>query len=98
MAFAILYNQELREYDFGPGHPFRGDRFGIFPEFLQDNLPEDDNYRILKAEQATDEDLLLICQKEYIDFTKDYYRAANIGLSHTGQFSLFHSGDNGGDT
>ncbi len=94
MAFAILYHQELREYDFGPGHPFRGDRYEIFPEFLQENLPEDDNYRIPKAEQATDEDLLLICQKEYIDFTKDFYRAANLGLSYPGQFSRFHSGDN----
>jgi len=94
MAFAILYRQELREYDFGPGHPFRGDRYQIFPQFLQDNLAEDDNYRILKAEPATDEDLLLICQKGYIDFTKDYYKAANLGLSYPGQFSQFHSGDN----
>ncbi|MFC2057034.1 histone deacetylase family protein [Chloroflexota bacterium] len=94
MAFAILCHQELREYNFGPGHSFRGDRYEIFPEFLQENLPEDDNYRILKAEQATDEDLLLICQKEYIDFTKDYYKAANLGLSYPGQFSRFHSEDN----
>lgn len=94
MTFAILYRQELQEYDFGPGHPFRGDRYQIFPQFLRDNLPEDDNYRILKAEWATDEDLLLICQKEYIDFTKGYYRAASSGLSYPGPFSLFHSGDN----
>jgi len=94
MAFAILYRQELREYDFGPGHPFRGDRYQIFPQFLRENLAEDDNYRILKAEPATDEDLLLICQKEYIDFTKDYYQAANLGLSYPAQFSRFHSGDN----
>ncbi|MBA7653737.1 Acetoin utilization protein AcuC [subsurface metagenome] len=94
MAFAILYRQELREYDFGSGHSFRGDRYQIFPQFLQENLPEDDNYRIFKAEQATDKDLLLICQKEYIDFTKDYYKAANLGLSYPGQFSRFHSGDN----
>jgi len=94
MAFAILYRPELREYDFGPGHPFHGDRYEIFPRFLRENLPEDDNYRIFKAEPATDEALLLICQKEYIDFTKDYYRAANLGLSYPGQFSQFHSGDN----
>ncbi len=86
MAFAILYRQELREYDFGPGHPFRSDRYEMFPQFLRANLAEDDNYRILRAEQATDEDLLLICQKEYIDFTKEYYKAANLGLSLPGQF------------
>ncbi len=92
--FAILYRPELREYDFGPGHPFRGDRYEVFPQFLQENLPEDDNYRILKAEPATDEDLLLICQKDYIDFTKGYYQAASVGLTYPGQFSRYHSMDN----
>ena len=94
MAIAILYRQEARELDFGEGHPYRGDRYDIFYQFLQENLPEDDNYQILQADWATDEDLLLICQKEYIDFTRDYYRAANLGLSHTGPFSQFHSIDN----
>ena len=44
MAIAILYREESKEYDFGPGHPLRGDRFELFPEFLTQNLPEDDNY------------------------------------------------------
>jgi acetoin utilization protein AcuC len=94
MALAILYREELSEYDFGPGHPFRGDRYGIFPQFLPKHLAEDDNYRILKAEPVTDDDLLLICQREYIRFTKEYYRAANLGLSVPGQVSRFQSGDN----
>lgn len=94
MALAILYHPGLSEYDFGPGHPFRGNRYQIFPQFLQQNLAEDDNYRILRADGATDEDLLRICQKDYIDFTKEYYRAANLGLSYPGQFSHFQSGDN----
>ena len=61
MAIAIIYREELKEYDFGPGHPFRGDRYEIFPQFLKEHLPEDDNYRFIKAEQGTNEDLLLIC-------------------------------------
>jgi acetoin utilization protein AcuC len=93
MAIGILYRQELKEYDFGPGLHFRGDRYKRFPQFLKDNLAEDDNYRILEAEPASDEDLLLICQKEYINFTREYYKAANLGLSYPGQFSRFHSGD-----
>jgi len=84
----------LKEYDFGSGHPFRGDRYEIFPKFLAENLPDDDNYRFLKAESATDEDLLLICDKDYINFTRDYFKAANLGLSYTGRFSQYHSGDN----
>ncbi len=94
MAFAILYRQGLKEYDFGEGHPFRGDRYEIFPRFLRENLPEDDNYRVLEAEKAADEDLFRICSKEYVDFTRDFYRAANAGLSYAGQFSRFQSGDN----
>jgi len=94
MPLAILYRPELREYDFGPGHPFRGDRYAVFPKFLQDSLPEDDNYRILQAEPATEEDLLLICQKDYIDFTREYFKAANLGLASIRNFFEYHSGDN----
>ncbi len=94
MAFAILYRPELREYDFGPGHPFRGNRYEIFPQFLQDNLPEDDNYRIIKAEPATNDDLLLICQQDYIDFTREYFKAANLGLDYEGPFFQYQSMDN----
>ena len=94
MAIGILYREELKEYDFGPGHPFRGDRYQAFPQFLRDNLAEDDNYRMLKAEPASDQDLRLICQQEYIDFTREHYQAANLGLSYAGQFFRFHSGDN----
>ena len=63
-------------------------------QFLRDNLTEGNNYRILKSEPASDEELLLICQKDYIDFTREYYKAANLGLSYAGQFFRFHSGDN----
>ena len=89
MAIAILYREELKEYDFGSGHPFRGDRYEIFPAFLKENLAQDDNYRILEADQATDEDLLLICNRDYIEFTRDYFRAANLGLSYPGSFSQY---------
>jgi len=34
MAIGVLYREELREYDFGPGHPFRGDRYAAFLKFL----------------------------------------------------------------
>jgi acetoin utilization protein AcuC len=94
LATGILYREELKEYDFGPGHPFRGDRYEMFPGFLGDRVAEDDNYRFLEANPATDEDLLLICEKEYIDFTREFYRAANLGLSYPGQFFGFHSEDN----
>jgi len=94
MAIGFLYSEALKEYDFGPGHPFRGDRYEIFPTFLRGRLPEDDNYRFIAAKPATDEDLLLVCERDYIDFTREYYKAANLGLSYHGQLFKYHSGDN----
>jgi len=93
MAIAILYSEELKEYDFGPGHSFRGDRYEIFPRFLREKL-SDDSYRIIQAEWASDNDLLKICQEDYIDFTKTYYRAASSDLYYDGDFYRYHSGDN----
>jgi acetoin utilization protein AcuC len=90
---AILWSEDLKEYDFGPGHPFRGQRYQIFPQFLKEHVAEE-NYQIISAEKAEDEDLLLICDKTYIDFTTGYYRAANLGLDYNGSFYLFHSSDN----
>ena len=93
MTIAILYREELKEYDFGPGHPFRGDRYRIFPNFLAERLPPDGNYEIIKANWATDEDLLRICHRDYINFTKKYYRAANLGLAEEGDFFQYHALD-----
>ena len=53
MPIGILYQEDLKEYDFGEGHPFRGSRYALFYQFLRQHLPEDDNYRIIKAESST---------------------------------------------
>ena len=93
-ACAILWNEELKEYDFGTGHPFRGRRYPLFHRFLLEHLPEKDCYQLVSAEKVGDEDLLLICTREYIEFTSAYYRAANLGQDYNGQFYRFHSLDN----
>jgi acetoin utilization protein AcuC len=93
MVIGIFYRKELKEYDFGQGHPFRGKRFEIFVNFLKKTLPED-NYKLLEAELANDEDLSLICEREYIEFTKNYFEAVSSGKSYDGKFYLFHSEDN----
>jgi acetoin utilization protein AcuC len=94
LTIGILYQEELKEYDFGPGHPFRGNRYELFFKYLKKNLDEDDNYRILKAAPATEEDLLLICDNSYIRFTQEYYKAASSGLSYMGDFFKYQSADN----
>ncbi len=94
MAIAILYREELREYDFGSGHPFRGDRYDIFAGFLRQKVPKDNNYNIVKAEPASDEDLLKICTHDYINFSREYYRAAHQGCLDHVKFGLYQSMDN----
>ena len=94
MAIAILYSDGLREYDFGPGHPFRGDRYELFVSFLKQRMPEKGNYHILKAPPADDKDLLQICSQDYIDFSRDYFKAAHHGSLDHVKFGLYQSMDN----
>ncbi len=94
MGFGIIYSKRLNEYDFGQGHPFRGDRFDLFRPFLLDNLAGNTEYTILEAEPASDDDLLLICSREYIDFTTTYYGAASAGLDYPAQYLWYQSRDN----
>jgi len=62
MSLAVLYREELKEYDFGAGHSFRGERYHTFYHFFKEHLT-DENYQIISAEKATDDDLLsnIIC-------------------------------------
>lgn len=94
IEMAILYREELKEYDFGTGHPFRGERYELFSRFLAEKLPARDHYGGVQAKWATEEDLARICTREYVAFTREYYRAANLGMHPNGEFSRFHSADN----
>ena len=95
MAVPILYNEGLKEYDFGPGHPFRGDRYEIFPKFLEEHVKPDDRYYFLKSDPVTEEDLRLICDPAYIEFTTKYFRAANLGQpTDDSTFFRYHTMDN----
>ena len=102
--FAILFREEINEYDFGPGHPFHGRRGEDFLNFLKEKTKTD--FLVLKAKKASDEDLSLICKKDYIEFTKNYFEAANKGKVYDGspaqvpsglygvKFFQYHSVDN----
>lgn len=94
MALPILYREELKEYDFGPGHPFRGDRYQIFPKFLREKFSSPGYFKFLEADWAEEKDLLLICRQDYIEFSTTYYRLANLGLDYNSRFYQFHTGDN----
>lgn len=73
LRVGIAFHEKYRQYDFGPGHPFRGDRFGnamkLFEEQGLLNLP---NVSILKPEVAKLKDLLRVHNKSYVDLIFDF--------------------------
>jgi len=90
--FAFLFRKEINQYDFGKGHPFHGRRGEDFLNFFKEKIKID--FPVLKAKKAEEEDLLLICEKDYIDFTKKYFEAKNLGKDFNGRFFHYHSADN----
>jgi acetoin utilization protein AcuC len=79
MTTAILYEEALKEYDFGSGHPFHGDRYSNFIQLLKKRLPPDSYYKILAALPASQDDLALICDSDYIEFVREYFHAMAFG-------------------
>ena len=64
----IAYHEKYCQYDLGPGHPFRGDRFvntmRLFEEQGLFRLP---NVTMLEPKQVTKQDLLKVHNKDYVD-------------------------------
>ena len=64
----ISYNDKLKKYDLGQGHPFRGDRFINAMNFFERQglfkLPE---VTLVQPNPAVMEDLLRVHDKEYVD-------------------------------
>ncbi|RLC94004.1 MAG: histone deacetylase [Chloroflexi bacterium] len=67
MTIAVVYSDGIREYDFGPGHPFRGDRYATFIRLLHERLTDDD-FELVEPRYANDDELLLVHDQLYIDF------------------------------
>jgi acetoin utilization protein AcuC len=66
MGFIIIYGDGLKGYDFGPGHPFRGDRFEAFITLFREKMGGNPAFRILEPRHARDEELSLVHDGEYI--------------------------------
>lgn len=63
----MVYSRQLKNYDFGLGHPFRGDRFGSFMSYFDATLSKSDRFEVfMNEEAASDEDLELWHTKDYI--------------------------------
>lgn len=90
MKIGLLYSDALKEYDFGPGHPFRGDRFERFISHFKETIYENGKIDLLtKNKLASNKDLLLWHNKDYIKAMQN----ASIG-NPVKNYSKFVSGDN----
>jgi len=57
MKTIIIYSDELKNYDFGEGHPFRSDRFKKFLELFKEKLGKDKRFELTEnITLATDEE------------------------------------------
>lgn len=70
MKCALVYSDHLHQYDFGPGHPFRGDRHVHFMELFMKEIGTGTGFEIVEPRPATDEELLLVHAPLYIEYIK----------------------------
>ncbi|MFH0987325.1 MAG: hypothetical protein V1841_00310 [Patescibacteria group bacterium] len=67
MKTALLYNPEIQKYNFGQGHPFDGERFKRFFDFLKRELADfEDYFQLINPPAAEEKDLELFHSKDYI--------------------------------
>jgi acetoin utilization protein AcuC len=67
MKTGIIYSGGLKYYDFGPGHSFRGDRFGNFLSYFKERLGGNEEFEVvMNDELASHDDLLLGHEGAYI--------------------------------
>ncbi len=70
MPLGIAYRKELSQYDFGPGHPFRGARFAEFMDFLKAKHVLDGKAETIPFNKASEADLLAVHSRDYIGKVK----------------------------
>jgi len=64
---ALIYSQDIRKYDFGKGHPFRGDRFDNFMALFEERFAADkDSWERVEPSPATHRQLCLVHDEAYI--------------------------------
>jgi acetoin utilization protein AcuC len=79
MKVGIIYSKRLKNYDFGAGHPFRGDRFEKFFSFFNTKFGNSDRIEnVLNEKLASDSDLELWHTKNYINAMKRASSGAKI--------------------
>jgi len=80
----FIYNDKYLDYQFGPDHPFQPIREKMTLDLLREIGVFDDLAEVISPPMASEEDLLLVHSRSYIDFVK---RMSNRG------YGLLDQGD-----
>jgi acetoin utilization protein AcuC len=73
LNIGIAFHEKYQQYDFGPGHPFRGDRFGnALKLFEEQGLLKLPNVQLLKPDIVKLKDLVRVHDKSYVDLIFDF--------------------------
>ena len=90
MKTILIYSDELKNYDFGEGHPFRSNRFERFLELFKEKFGKDKRFELKEnITLATDEELELWHSKDYIKTIRDASQGKDVS-----NLFRFISGDN----
>ena len=94
---AIAYHEKYAQYDLGPGHPYRGDRFPRAWEFFKKmGLLERPEVVVVRPEPAGREDLLRVHSESHVSIIKALSRGVDVKV--VGSFGVGGSGTSGGGT
>ena len=63
MPLTIVYTDNIKGYDFGPGHPFRSDRYVHFMNLLRAKV---EGFEEIEPRRASDQELMLVHDRSYI--------------------------------
>ena len=68
LKVGIAYHEKYSQYDLGPGHPYRGDRFINATRFFKEHgLFSHPNVVMVKPEPASRQDLLRVHDEDYVN-------------------------------
>ena len=77
MKTAIIYHEKYLEHNLGSGHPESPDRLKKTMEILKEIIDKP-NIELLKPKPATEEDLLRVHSKDYVDKIKSMSQEGNV--------------------
>lgn len=90
---ALVYSDEFMKYDFGPTHPLRPIRLKLTHELLRETgVLESPSVCVCPPRQATEDELLTVHSKEYVEEVKSFSKVGvgYLDLGDTPAFKGMH--------